>query len=184
MNWEFLREHSIEKLSNMVYKSFFNIVLMSLLVGLSSCYSFTGSSLSPEIKTINIHQFPNYAPLQNTTLSSEFSDALQLRFDQRTKLTLTNDDTADIVLEGEITGYNVVPTTVVSGDTAAQNRLTITVKVHYQNNVQMDKSFTRTFSEYADFDADESLEEVQDELTETINENLIDLIFNAVVSDW
>lgn len=113
-----------------------------------------------------------------------FTDALQLRFQSRTNLSLTNNDDADIILEGEITNYQETPTTVVSGDRAAQNRLTITVKVRYENNIQLEKSFTRTFSDYEDFDATKSLPQVQDELVERINSRLIDQIFNAIVADW
>jgi len=87
--------------------------VVALLLWLGSCYSFSGSSLSPETKTINIREFPNNAPLMNPTLSQEFSIALQNRFLQRTSLKGTKTD-PDILLEGEITDYSITPTTISS----------------------------------------------------------------------
>lgn len=169
----------------MTYKKLiYSLFLIPLFLGIIGCYSFTGSSLDPRIKTAYIKQFPNYAPLQNPNLSQSFSNALQLRFEQRTSLTLVNNDNADIIIDGEITGYDVTPTSVVSGDRAAQNRLTITVKVRYENKIQEDKSFSKTFSDYEDFDASQSLIQVQDDLVDKIDKRLIDQIFNAIVADW
>ncbi|MBV7440664.1 hypothetical protein KRX57_04460 [Weeksellaceae bacterium TAE3-ERU29] len=169
----------------MTYKKLlYSLFLIPLFLGIIGCYSFTGSSLDPRIKTAYIKQFPNYAPLQNPNLSRLFSNALQLRFERRTSLTLLNNDNADIIIDGEITGYDVTPTSVVSGDRAAQNRLTITVKVRYENKIQEAKSFSKSFSDYEDFDASQSLTQVQDDLVEKINVRLIDQIFNAIVSDW
>ncbi|MFV0238269.1 MAG: LPS assembly lipoprotein LptE, partial [Flavobacteriales bacterium] len=53
---------------------------------LSNCYSLNGSSLDPTIKTVQIDLFPNYAPLQNVTLSQTFTNDLRDRFQQRTPL--------------------------------------------------------------------------------------------------
>lgn len=169
----------------MIYKKYIinTFVFISILCAVG-CYSFTGSSLDPRIKTANIRKFPNYAPLQNPNLSQEFTNALQLRFDQRTNLTLVKTDDADIIIDGEITDYNVTPTSVVSGDRAAQNRLTITVKVRYENKIQEEKGFSRTFTDYEDFEANQSLVQRQDDLVEKINARLIDQIFNAIVADW
>ncbi|MGV4437956.1 LptE family protein [Ornithobacterium rhinotracheale] len=169
----------------MAYKKIiFSLLGLMLLLSLNGCYTFTGSSLDPRIHTANIRKFPNYAPLQNPNLSQGFTNALQLRFEQRTKLTLVNTEDANIIIDGEITDYTVTPTSVVSGDRAAQNRLTITVKVRYENKIQEEKSFSRTFSDYGDFEANQSLVQVQDELTEKIIKRLIDQIFNAIVADW
>ncbi len=160
------------------------LLLVGIFLFFQSCYSFTGSSLDERIKTVQISKFPNYAPLQNPNLSQDFTTSLQDRFDRRTKLTLVSTDDADMLISGEITGYDVSAVTVVSGDRAAQNRLTIRIKVQYENNIQPDKSFERTFSDYEDFPQGATLDQVQDELVELINLRLIDQIFNAIVADW
>ena len=75
-------------MGNFLTKIKLKIVLMTAAVGivLSSCYSFTGSSLSPETKTILIKNFPNNAALVNSDLSQDFTMALQNMFLQRTEL--------------------------------------------------------------------------------------------------
>ena len=54
--------------------------LFSFFFFLQSCYSFTGSSLSPETKTIQIKDFPNNAALMNPNLAQQFSTDIQNRF--------------------------------------------------------------------------------------------------------
>lgn len=165
--------------------SFKSLILLFLSVFvIISCYSFTGSSLDPRINTIKIDKFPNYSAYQNPNYSQEFTNDLQLRFDQRTNLTLTNEDNADIKLEGEIMDYYVAPAAIVSGEQAALNRLHIIIKVRYFNSIDDSKSFTRTFSEFEDFPNNQTLQQVESSLVPEINTRIIDQIFTAVVADW
>lgn len=161
----------------------FSLILLSFFL-LISCYSFTGSSLDPRIKTIKIDKFPNYSAYQNPNYSQEFTNDLQLRFDQRTNLILSNDESAHIKIEGEIMDYYVAPAAIVSGEQAALNRLHIQIKVRYFNTIDDSKSFTRSFSDYEDFPSNQTLQQVESSLVPDINERLIDQIFTAVVADW
>lgn len=163
----------------------FKILFLAVLFSLVSCnYSFTGSSLDPRIETIKIDRFPNYASYINPNYSQDFTNDLQLRFDQRTNLTLTNNEDAHIKLEGEIMDYVVTPVAITSGEQAAQNRLTIKIKVRYTNMIDESKSFTKTFSDYEDFSNNQTLQQVESTIVPDINIRLIDQIFTAVVADW
>ncbi|WP_300674208.1 LptE family protein [Soonwooa sp.] len=164
------------------------------LLSLVSCYSFTGSSLSPETKTFLIRPFPNNAANNNPNLSQDFTVALQNRFAQRTTLKGAVDK-ADIIIEGEITDYNITPTTistpVESSQTgnmiqAAQNKLTITVKVHYENHVPKEesKSFDRTYSDEVTFNSDMDLMTIESTQVKVVNERIINKIFNDIVANW
>ncbi|TWP25163.1 hypothetical protein ETU08_01375 [Apibacter muscae] len=169
----------------MTLKNKVTFLLVSLmLLSLSSCYSFTGSSLDPTIKTIQIKSFPNYSPYQSPDLSVDFTVALQNKFNRSTKL-IETDDNPDIILEGEITNFTTVPVNIQSGsDQATQNRLTITVSVRYINKVNPEKSFEKTFSDYQDYDSNQLLINVQNQLSQSINQRIVDQIFIAVVADW
>lgn len=168
-------------------KRFFLFVLASSLV---SCYSFSGSSLDVE-KTIQINEFPNNAPLNNPNLSQQFSTALQNRFLQRTSLKGSKDN-PDILIEGEITDYFISPTSIsspVAGATgniqAAQNKLTITVKVHYENHtVNKEKSFDRTYSDEATFNSDLSISDVENSQVKIVIDRIINKIFNDIAANW
>ncbi len=158
----------------------FTLAFIFLFTG---CYSFTGSSLNPEIKTVQISPIINNAPLKNLTLSNNFTNSLTDRFDQRTNLTMTNKD-GDITIEGEITNYVVSFANITSEGTAAQNRLTISVKITYQNKKETSKSFQKNFEDFENFDAQFSLSNVESRLVPIITEKIIDRIFNAIIADW
>ena len=169
---------------------FLLLLLASFSVVLTSCYSFTGSSLSPETKTIQIKDFPNNAPLMNPNLAQQFSTDIQNRFLQRTTLKGAL-ESPDILIEGEIIDYSITPTTISTavnapGGTisAAQNKLTITVKVHYENKVEPDKSFDKTYSDEAVFSSDLDINTIESSQVKVVNERIINKIFNDIVANW
>lgn len=166
------------------------LIFGSWLFLLGSCYSFTGSSLSPETKTVQINDFPNNAALVNPFLAQQFSTDIQNRFLQRTTLKGTKEN-PDILIEGEITDYSITPTTISSAVDApggniqaAQNKLTITVKVHYENKVEPDKSFDRTYSDEAVFSSDLDINAIESSQVKIVNERIINKIFNDIVANW
>ena len=168
----------------------FLAVTTVLLVILQSCYSFTGSSLSPETQTILIREFPNNAALMNPNLSQQFSTDIQNRFLQRTTLKGTT-ESPDILIEGEVVDYSITPTTISSAVNApggniqaAQNKLTITVKVHYENKIEPDKSFDRTYSDEAVFSSDLDINTIETSQVKVVNERIINKIFNDIVANW
>ena len=158
---------------------------------LQSCYSFTGSSLSPEMKTVKINMFPNNAANNLPSLSQDFTVALQNRFLQRSGLKGAVEN-ADLLIEGEISDYTITPTsigtptTTNSGNTiqALQNKLTITVKVHYENSIDPTLSFDRTYSDEAVFNSDLDLNAIETAQVRIVNERIINKIFNDIVANW
>ena len=159
----------------------FGLVFLALL--LSNCYSFTGSSLNPEVKTAHIGVITNSAPLRDLTLSNNFTNSLTDRFDQRTNLTITN-ESGDISLTGSITKYELSFANITAEGTAAQNRLTIAVNITYENAKDPKKNFQKVFEDFENFDAQSSLTDVESTLVPLITEKLIDRIFNAIITDW
>ena len=147
-------------------KIIFGFVILTLF---QQCYSFTGSSLTDE-KTVQINEFPNNAALVNPALSQQFSTDIQNRFLQRTTLKGTKEN-PDILIEGEISDYSITPTTIGSNSTTnqttggivqdSQNKLTITVKVHYENKIHPDSSFDRTYSDEAVFNSNLSQSDIE-----------------------
>lgn len=161
-------------------------ILLFIAYCLQSCwfYSFTGASIGANVKTIQIDYFPNNAPLVEPTLSNEFTTDLQDLFLRQTNLSLVKSG-GDLQFEGEITGYRIEPTTATAEQTAAQNRLTITVNVRFYNNKNEEDNFEKKFSHYYDYPGSElptggQLETAFDEILERITED----IFNASVAKW
>jgi hypothetical protein len=166
-------------------KTAYSIVFIISTLFIISCgvYSFTGGDTG-KAKTIQIDFFRNNAPLIEPSLSQEFTQNLQDLFSRQTNLTAVNRD-GDIHFEGEITGYRIVPMSATAQQTAAQNRLTITINVRYFNTFIQKDNFEKSFSFYYDYDANTqliggALETAFNEITERITQD----IFNASVAKW
>lgn len=175
------------KIKNLGFRIFKSFLLLNFLFLLNSCYSFTGSSLSPETKTILIKNFPNNSALINTELSQDFTIALQNIFLQRTSLKGASEN-PDILIEGQITDYSITPTTISSTSSeagiATQNKLTITVLVNYENKIEPQKNFSKSFSGEAIFGSDLDINAIETTQVRIANERIINQIFNEIVANW
>ena len=117
-------------------------------------------------------------------MSNVLTEGLRDKFSRQTRLQQVEEG-GDFAFEGEITNYTSTTASVSSGDYALQNRLTITVKVNFQNAVDQTTSFNgKTFSSYADYDASQLLIDVQDQLIEDIVEDLVNDIYMAAAGNW
>jgi len=157
--------------------------IFSVIMLTGSCrmsYSFTGASISPEVKTIAIDHFPNRAMLVVPTLSRDFTEDLQNYFTSQTNLVLVERN-GDLNLEGSITGYAVQPQAISGNEVAQLNRLTITVHVKFTNKFDEKQNFESNFSRYVDYSSSQNLVSVQDALIREINEQLVQDIFNKGV---
>ncbi len=165
----------------------FLIFLGFIVSPLSSCkivnYSFTGTSISPDVKTVSIDYFQNLASLVNPTLSSKFTEALKNRFVTQTSLNIVR-EYGDLQFSGQITGYTISPMAIQGNETAAQNRLTITVKVKFENIKDKTYNFEKTFTQSDDFNSDLDFSSVEAEKVDAIIVKLIDEIFNNSVANW
>lgn len=159
--------------------------LLLILPLLSACgiYSFSGTSIQPDVKTITINYVEYKALRVNPSLSNDMTEALQDKFRKLTRLEAADTD-GDLELECEISGYDVQAMAVTSGEVAAQNRLTVTMKVKFTNRKYPEDDFDKSFSAYADYDSMQSLDAVEASLCEEIIEKLCEDIFNASVAQW
>jgi hypothetical protein len=164
-----------------VYMTFF--ALSALILVRCGVYGFTGGDVG-SAKTIQVDFFPNQAQLIEPVLSQDFTIALQDLFTRQTNLTLVSSN-GDLRFNGEITSYRIAPMSATSQQTSAQNRLTITVNVRYENNTDDQKNFEQSFSFYSDYAATSQLTGgVLDAAFDEIIDRLTQDIFNASVGKW
>ena len=165
-------------------KRFF-IAIISAMALVAGCgiYSFTGTSIQPDVKTITIPYVEYKALRVNPSLSNDLTQALQDKFRKLTSLQQVEQD-GDLELVCEITGYDVKATAVTANEVAAQNRLTVTVKVQFTNRKYPEDDVDKSFSAYADYDTNNSLDAVEGSLCEEIIDKLCEDIFNATVAQW
>lgn len=165
------------------------LILIALLTscGLKINYNLSGASVGTA-ENFQVNFFQNLADQSPGStiepgLDRDFTIALQDVILNQTSLSLTNSG-GDLVYEGEIVEYRVQPMTATAAQTAAQNRLKVTVNVRFYNKTKEDSDFENRFSFFYDFPANSLLESVKSQAHEVIFERLTQDIFNASLADW
>lgn len=153
------------------------------LIGSCGIYSFSGTSIQPDVKTVTINYFEYKALRVNPSLSNDLTEGLKDKFRKMTRLTQVDED-GDLEITGEISGYDVRAQAVTAQEVAAQNRLTVSVKISFMNRKYPEEDFEKSFSAYADYDSNNSLDAVEATLCEEIVEKLCEDILNATVANW
>jgi len=185
------KERFIEKLNSIKLTISFSLTLIGL-VFIQSCgvYSFTGSTLGPDVKTISIQTFTNNALLGPSNMSVTFTEEIKDYFQQNTGLILV-DQEGDIQLEGYIENYTLTPVAASASSSsndanlANQSRITISISAVYINTKDDQFDFDRRFSNFRDFDqATTDLSQVEEQLVDEIFEQIIIDIFNSSVANW
>lgn len=162
---------------------FYIVCLLAIICNGCGIYSFSGASIPAEAKTVSVQYFPNQSQLINPTLSNDFTTALRDAVMNQTSLDMVESG-GDLSFEGEIIDYKTTPIAITAGQTAALNRLTITVNVRFANTFDESKNFETKFSHYEDYPSDQDLNSVQESLTGTIIEALVEDVFNKALVNW
>ncbi len=167
------------------------LLVLCLTIGVSGCnvYSFTGASISPDVKTLSITRFYNNALLGPSDMSQTFTEKLRDYFQRNTSLDF-EDQNGDLQFDGFIESYRVTPVAPSgrqenAGNVSSLSRLTVSVKVQYVNMKDDTFDFNRSFSFFEDFDANTTdLTASEDEFLDRIFDQIILDIFNASVANW
>lgn len=151
-------------------------------------YSFTGASIPENAETVQVNLFTNDAANSigstfEPGLDRDFTNAMQEVLLNQTNLELTGVN-GDLIYEGEITEYRVTPTTATAQQTAAQNRLTISINVRYINTNNEEDSFEKRFSHFYDFADTTQLQTVKADAHEEIFERITQDVFNQSLAKW
>lgn len=177
------------KLNRLIINSVIFVSLAFLFHG-CNVYSFSGASLGPGIQTISIQNFFDDSGGGPPNMSQVFTEKIKDYYQQNTNLSLV-DDNGDLLLEGSITRYDYTPVAPRSSgsdevaDVASLMRLNITVTASYINTQDDEFNFdNRSFSFFADFNAEQDPSSVEDELIDEIFDQIIFDIFNASVANW
>ena len=160
--------------------------LLAAVLTLSACgiYSFSGTSIRPDVHTITIEPVENNAMKVNPSLANNLTESLKDKFKKLTSLEEVEMD-GDLVLIVTVESYDVKAQGIAKDETPAQNRLTVTCKATFENVKHPEESFEKkSFAAYQDYDADLTLDEVEESLCDQIIETLVEDIFNASVAQW
>ena len=162
--------------------------LFLLFIGItfSSCYSFRGVSIPPDVKTFYVRQVRiNLVQASLAPADSPERFMEQLRQKIRSQAPLEWDDTEPhIEFDCEITSYQVSNEANREGNEVALNKLSISVKANFYNNNNPDEDWNKSFSFGVPFDPNEDLQAVQDGYIADIFEQISENIFNEAFTNW
>ena len=161
------------------------ILYIPLLLLTSSCgfYTFSGASISPEIKNIKISYFTNEAENFKANLDRDITQKLTDFIIEQTDLSVNNDN-YEIEINGKIISYDISPISISSNDFANQNRLSISVNIDFKNYINEKENYNQKFTRYVDYKSDQNIEEIESELNDQIIEEICIDIFNKTFVNW
>jgi hypothetical protein len=162
------------------------LVLLAAAAVLCSCsvsYSFSGTSIQPDVNTITINYIEYRALRVNPSLSNDLTEAIRNQFRRMTRLEQVDRD-GDMEISGEVTGYDISAAAVTANEVAARNKLTVTVKISFSDKKHPEEDFDKSFSAFAEYDSTNTLDAVESSLCAEIIEKLVEDIFNASVAQW
>ena len=159
------------------------LILTAFMAAGCGIYSFSGTSIQPDVRTITINYFEYQAEKVNPSLSNQLTEELRTQFRKMTRLEQVDLD-GDLEIEGAITGYDVQATAVTADEVAARNKLNVTVKITFTNRLYPEDNLEQNFSASEEYDSMQSLDAVQETLCAEIVKKLVEDIFNATVAQW
>jgi|TARA_A100001011_G_scaffold198867_1_gene207111 hypothetical protein len=171
-----------------IYKYILIVTICSIIPIACGIYSFTGSSIPIGVETFQVDYFQNTAGGKPGStiepgLDRDFTIALQDLIVNQTSLNLVNDG-GDIIYSGEIVEYSVTPMAATAEIKAAQNRLSMSVMVSYENMLNEEDNIEKRFSFYYDFPGNLQVYDIKDSALEEIFERITQDIFNETLAKW
>ena len=159
------------------------IVAAALCFHSCGIYSFSGTSIQPDVNSITINYIEYRALRVNPSLSNDLTEAIRNQFRRMTRLEQVEMD-GDMELSGQITGYEISTAAVTAAEVAARNKLTVTVKIQFSDKKHPEEDFDKSFSAYSEYDSTSTIDEVESSLCAEIIDKLVEDIFNASVAQW
>ncbi len=156
------------------------LILLSLLF--SSCYSFKGISIAPEVKTYFVAPFEDATGQLPVGFSDTYVEILSRKVRSETNLRL-NDSNPDVTFSGNFVSLDIRSEDADQNNQATINKLYVILEVTYVNIVE-EKEWTEKFQEVESFDVSVNYLDVQDQLLNSAMDKINDKIFNKAFTDW
>ena len=160
------------------------LVAAVLITGCIS-YSFTGTSIPSDVRTIHIPFFPDRSQSGLGDLSDRLNRALINRFVNQSRLSLSEQqDGSDAFVEGAIQSYTNRPFSIGGDQQANLNEIQITVQATFQYASDDEALWSKNFSGSATYDVLENPVDGEIEAAEAALQQISNNMFNDAVSSW
>jgi hypothetical protein len=164
------------------------VVLRWLIVGAvasagGGCYSFTGASVPPHLKTVAIPLVDDQSGFGEPGLRERFTTELTNLFVSDNSLEVADRSKADAILEGVVTSITDAPSTIEQGDQVTKRRITVSTRFVLKDMKLRRTMWEKTFSNWGDYPSGGGPSQRQGGLSEAIRKVSEDVLLEAV-SGW
>jgi TolB-like protein len=146
-------------------------------------YSFTGSSIPSDMKTIAIPVFDDVSGYTEAGLRENLTNSLIQKFIQDNSLQVVDRKYSDTILEGVIISVRDEPFVIAGNEQVNSRRVLIQVRAKFLDQRSKKQYWERNFSQYADYSPEGGTFAKQQAIQKVI-ENLTEDILISTVSDW
>jgi outer membrane lipopolysaccharide assembly protein LptE/RlpB len=162
------------------------VLLAACAAGCGGCpYSFTGASVPPHINTIAIPIFDDQSGFGDPSLRDIITSQVTRRFEQDGNLRIAERNDADSILDGVITAVRDEIAVVEGGaDRASVRRVTVTVRIQWQDMVNRELVLDTNVSEWGEYDVAAAGPAQRQVAIEEAVRKLADEILLATVARW
>jgi hypothetical protein len=158
-------------------------LVMVVLTGLGCPYSFTGASVPKHLKTVAIPLVDDQSGFGEAGLREKFTTDLTNLFINDNSLQIADRTAADAVVEGAIISVSDAPSVVGQGEQVSKRRVTMTVKVIFQDMKLRKRMWEKQFTQWGDYDSSGGMSQRQAGLQEAIRKITEDILLESV-SGW
>ena len=94
------------------------------------------------------------------------------------------DGNGDLHFRGEIISYRYSIQAPAAGQTSEQKRITMSISITSENRINPEENWTKTFTRFIDFPANEDLNVVEERLINALNTLIVEDVFNKSFVKW
>jgi hypothetical protein len=182
-NMHYVKSVLLHKLRGPKYPFFILFYFLFFIMFVGCTYSFKGGSVPPHLKTIAIPIIEDQSAYGDPTLRDSFTRQLVDRFTNDNTLQLTDRNTADSMLEGVVTDVKDAPLVLQGNEQVAQRRITVTVRMTFQDLKLRKKVWEKSFSSWGDYPSGGGLTQRSEGTAEAVKK-LTEDILNETVAGW
>ncbi len=162
----------------------FKILGILFILIITGCtFGFKGISIPPEAKTFYVENFTLSSNDVPVDLNLEFTEELRRKVREETRL-VADQENPHIVFTGQVNAYRVSFVAPDDNNSISLNRLEIRVKINYENTFNEEENWSKTYSDFEDFDSNTNIQDVRDELIDVIIEDILERVFNDAFTNW
>jgi len=167
------------------FKSLIPALVLSvcLATGCGKFYDFKGISIPAEVNTFVVEPFVFLDAQCQAGMEVIVSEKLRAVIRNQSRL-VNNEEDPDISFSGQVSSCSTTYVAPTEGSTTSLNRYEISIKVIYQNNRDEEDKWSKNYSAFQDFDSNGDFQSLQDDLIETILNDIIDRVFNDSFTNW